>query len=194
MLIRRALWSAAVLQAVLATAAAASEGGESSLFAGDLGNAVWTLVIFLLVVVVLGKFAWGPLLSGLQEREQFIRESLEKAKEEREASESRLAEYEKKLNEARGEASEIVDEGRRDAEVVKGRIEEQAREEASQIVARAKREIELAKKTAISEIYTASAQFATAAAAKIIGREINPEDHQRLIEQSIREIEDLDAN
>ena len=80
------------LQAALAGAAFATDG-ESNLFAGDLGNAVWTVVIFLVVLVVLGKFAWGPLLSGLQEREQFIRESLEKAKEERDSSEARLAEY-----------------------------------------------------------------------------------------------------
>ena len=151
-------------------------------------------VVTLVVLVVLGKFAWGPLLSGLQEREQFIRESLEKAKEERDSSEARLAEYTQKLNEARAEASEIVDEGRRDAEVVKAKVEEDARTEASLILERAKREIELAKQSAIREIYTASAKFATNAASKIIGREIDPADHQRLIEQSIDEIEDLDAN
>ena len=136
---------ALALGARSAVAAASEAGaGESNLFAGDLGNMVWTLVIFLMVVFVLGKFAWGPLLSNLQDREKFIRDSLEQAKQDREAAEKRLAEYTEKLDEARAEATAIVEEGRRDAEVVKHRIEKEARGEADKLVERAKREIDLA--------------------------------------------------
>ena len=62
---------------------AAEEGGGLSPFAGNFGNALWTLGIFLVVVIVLGKFAWGPVLSLLQEREAFIHKSLADAKRER---------------------------------------------------------------------------------------------------------------
>jgi len=173
---------------------AAAEGGESNLFAGDLGNAVWTLVIFLLAVFVLGKFAWGPLLSTLQEREGFIRESLESAKSDREEAEARLKEYTDKLDEARAEASAIVDEGRRDAEVVKATIEQEARDEADNLIERAKREIDVAKATAIRDLYEQSATMATEIASRVIKREVSAADHERLVGEMIDELGDQDLN
>ena len=157
-------------------------------FAGDIGNALWTLVVFAAVIAVLGKFAWGPILSNLQAREDFIRTSLEQAKRDREEAEARLKEYESRLAQARAEASAIVDEGRRDGEVLKRRIEEDARKEAEAIVARGKREIEIATETAVKDIYRLSARLSTEIAGKVIGREIRPEDHERLIAQSIAEL------
>lgn len=182
------------LAALLFPAAAFAAEGESNLFAGDIGNAVWTLAIFLVVIFVLGKFAWGPLLSTLQERESFIRDSLEKAKEDREAAEARLHEYEEKLHEARAEAHEIVREGRRDADEVRRRVEAETKEEADKILARAKREIEIAKQTAVKELYTVSATLATKAASKIVRQELSPADHERLIEESIAELERMESN
>jgi F-type H+-transporting ATPase subunit b len=164
---------------------AAHEPAANNPFAGDVGNALWTLVIFGLVVLVLGKFAWGPLLRSLQAREEFIRESLEKARLEREAAEVRLREYEERLAQARQEASAIVEEGRRDAEVVKRRIEEDARREGEKMIERARREIQIATDTATKELYTLSARLATQMAAKVIGRELSSQDHQRLIAEAI---------
>lgn len=176
--------------ALAAPALAAEEGhgGEAAAnnpFAGDIGNALWTLVIFGLVVVVLGKFAWGPLLKSLQAREEFIRESLEKARLEREMAELRLREYEERLATARAEATAIVEEGRRDADAVKRRIEEDAKREADKAIERAKREIQIATDTATKELYTLSARLATDLAAKVIGRELTPKDHERLIAEAI---------
>jgi F-type H+-transporting ATPase subunit b len=172
--------------AIPALAAAAEESAEKpSLFAGDLGNSAWTLVIFAIVLIVLGKFAWGPILKTLQSRETFIREALESAKRDREAAEARLKEYEQKLAASRAEATAIVDEGRRDAEVVKRRIEAAAKEEADKTIERAKREIQIATDTATKELYTLSAKLATQLAAQVIGRELSPQDHQRLISQAI---------
>lgn len=193
---RKTLFTGLALTLLTAPAsfAAAAAGGENNLFAGDLGNAVWTLVIFLLAVFVLGKFAWGPLLSTLQDRENFIRESLESAKKDREEAEARLAEYTAKLEEARAEATAIVDEGRRDAEVVKNKIEEDARGEAGKMLERAKREIEVAKSTAIRELYETSASLATEVAARVIKREVSAADHERLIKDAISQIGDQDLN
>src|SRR5215213_8933030 len=95
------------LAAALAQETAAEGHGEPSLFSGNVGNAIWTLVIFGLVVLVLGKFAWGPILGTLQARETFIRESLETAKRDRDEAEARLREYEARLAQARGEATAI---------------------------------------------------------------------------------------
>jgi len=169
-------------------AEAAAEGQSNNLFAGDIGNVVWTLAIFGLVLFVLGRYAWGPILNALQSREAFIRESLEKAQADRLEAEARLKEYLDKINNARAEATAIVDEGRRDAETVKHRIEEDARTEAGKIIERGKHEIELATATAVKELYTTSAKLATELAGRILEREIKPQDHERLIAQAIDEL------
>ena len=173
-------------------AAAPEGGGENNIFAGDIGNIFWTLLIFGLVVFVLGKFAWGPLLETWQQREDFIRESLESAKSDRDAAEERLREYEARLNEARAEATEIVEEGRRDAEVLRQRIEEDARAESDKMIERAKREIGIAHETSVKELYELSGRLATGLAGRIVGRELEVEDHERLIRDSIAEMERLE--
>ncbi len=181
------IWALAALPAVASETHAPA--GEPSLFAGDLGNAVWTLVVFGLVVFLLGKYAWGPILTRLQEREGFIRDSLAQAKADRLAAEAQLKAYEDKLAHARAEASRIVEEGRRDAEAVKARIELTAREESERMIARAKREIDLAKDTAVKDLYTMAGRLATDAAARIIRQELKPEDQERLIAESIARLE-----
>ncbi len=187
----------ALLLAALSLApsvAMAAGGGENNLFAGDIGNAVWTLVIFLLVVFVLGKFAWGPLLAGLQSREQFIRDSLEEAKVQNDKATALAAEYEHKVHEAKTEATAIVEEGRRDAEAVKHQIEEQARAEADKMIKRARREIAIAQQTAVKEIYVTSARLATDLASRILKREVSAADHERLIAESIERIDRMESN
>lgn len=187
--------TAVLLLLVSAPALAAAEGGgETNIFAGDVGNVLWTLVIFVLVLFVLGKFAWGPLLDVLQQREDFIKSSLEEAKENREAAESRLRELEERMTQARAEATEIVEEGRRDAEVLRSRIEQEAREEGERMVERAKREIQIARETAIKELYDLSGHLATEIASKIVERELQAKDHQRLIDEAISEIGRAETN
>jgi F-type H+-transporting ATPase subunit b len=184
-MMKRALFMLAGLAMAVPALAAEAEHEAPSLFAGDLGNSFWTLLIFVVVLVVLGKFAWGPILNTLQTRENFIREALEKAKREREEAEERLREYEARLAGARAEASAIVDEGRRDAEVVKRRIEEDAKHQADLMIERAKREIQIATDTATKELYTLAARLATDMAGRILGREITAADHERLIAESL---------
>ncbi len=173
-----------------AEAAHGDEHGHDgpSLFTGDLGNIFWSLVTFGLVIFFLGRFAWGPLLKALKKREDFIRESLAEAKKEREEAEARLKEYEQKITAARDEATAIVEEGRRDAEVVRQRIEREARAEADAMVKRARRDIEIARDTAVSDIYRIAANLATDAAGRIIRKELSPDDHKELIEESIKGI------
>lgn len=185
-MIKRALFLLAVLSLV-ALPALAAEGAEAqpSLLAGDIGNVVWTVLIFVLVLVVLGKFAWGPILSTLQTRESFIHEALAKAKADRDEAEARLKQYEERLANARAEATAIVDEGRRDAEAVKRKIEADAKAEADKTIERAKREIQIATDTATKHLYELSAKLATDMAAKVIGRELSPQDHERLIAEAI---------
>lgn len=174
---------------------ASSGGGEASNpFAGDIGNALWTVVIFVLVLVVLGKFAWGPILDALQKREQFIHDSLAEAKIAREAAEASMKEHEAKLAQAKAEATAIVDEGRRDAEAVRSRIEQEAKVEADKMLERAKREISLATESAVSEIYSLSGKLATDVAARVIGKELSGADHERLLNEAINDFKAVQRN
>ncbi len=180
--------SALLLLAAPVMASGDGAEGGSTLFTGDLGNILWTLVTFVIVLVLLGKFAWGPILGALQKREEFIRDSLEQAKKDREAAEARLKEYSDKLQTAREEASAIVEEGRRDALVVKEKIDADTKAEAEALIDRAKREISIATETAVKELYGLTAKIATDAAARIIRKELSPSDHERLIAESIAEL------
>ena len=171
-------------------AAGSPHGGEGagSPFAGDVGSAFWTLLVFILVVIILGKYAWGPILKGLQKREDFIHDSLEQAKKDREEAETRLRDYEQKLGGAQAEASKIIGESRREAEDLKRSIEEAAKNEAAAMIERAKREIGLATDTAVKELYDLSGKLATDIASRIIRKEVDVREHERLISESIEEL------
>ncbi len=186
----------ALLTCVLVAAPALAATGEEEsggLFAGDLGSSIWTLVIFLSLVLVLGYFAWGPILETLKSREDFIRDSLEQAREHRESAAATLKEYEQKLVEARSEATAIVEEGRRDAEVLRQKIEENARAEGEKIIERAKREIRIARETAVKDLYDLSGHLATGIASHILGRELKAEDQERMIDEALDEMSGLSA-
>jgi len=189
-------WVAATVVVAGASPLFASEGGgeQPTLFTGDLGNILWSLVTFVAVLAVLGKFAWKPILGALQKREDFIRDSLAQAKQDREDAERRLKEYTEKVLAARAEATAIVDEGRRDAEVVKRGIEDEAKSEAKAILERGKREIAIATDTAVKELYTLGGKLAIEVAGRIIRRELNPREHERLIAESIDELQEVAGN
>ncbi len=186
---------AALLGLLMVSPVLGSEGagGETTLFTGDLGNIIWSLLTFAAVLFVLGKFAWGPILRALQKREDFIRNSLEQAKQDRDQAEARLKEYSDKLQAAQNEGTAIVQEARRDAEVVKRRIEEDAKGEADAIIERAKREIGIATDTAVKELYSLTAKLSTDVAARIIRKELDPAQHERLIAESIEELRVLEG-
>jgi len=166
----------------------APEAAALSPFAGNVGNAIWTLAIFLLVVVILGKFAWGPVLALLQERERFIHKSLADAKRDREEAEARLREYAAKIQTARVEAGAIVEEARRDAERLREDLKQRARTEADTMIQNAERQISLQTQRAIQEIRREAVDLSVAIASKIIQRNLTKEDNQRLIDEAIRHV------
>jgi hypothetical protein len=96
-------------------AGAHAEEHKSSIFDGGIGNSIVTLAIFGIVLYVLGKYAWPPLIKVLNDREYAIRTSLENAAKERKEAEKLLAQYKEQIDKARVEATAIVDEGRRGA-------------------------------------------------------------------------------
>jgi len=197
---KQRIWTAFMLLATFVVAlpvmGAEGQGGEEtiSLFGGTFGQAFWTLLIFVLVVLTLGKFAWGPLLATLQKREAFIRDSLASAKQDREDAEKRLNELEARLDKAREEASAIVEEGRRDSEEVKRRIEAEARQSADDTVERAKREIGIARDTALKSLHEEAAGLAMNMASSVLKRQLSPEDHGQLVQNALRQMRDQSSH
>ena len=167
----------------------AAEEAPLSPFAGNLGNAVWTLVIFVLVVLVLGKFAWGPVLSLLQQREEFIHKSLSDAKRDRDAAEARLKDYAAKLQSAQAEAVGIIEEARKDAERLRDELRQRARTEADTMLKNAERQIDLQTTRAVQQIRREAVDMSVAIASKLLQRNISKEDNEKLINDALKQME-----
>ncbi len=159
--------------------------GGGGIMSPEPGTMFWSAVSFLVTLLILVKFAWKPILTGLQAREESIRKALEEAQKSRTEAREILGQYEVKLSAAREEAHSILDESKRDAEVVKSKVITEAKQEAEDLSRRSLREIELAKAKALEELREATAALSMEIASKVLGRAVTPEDHRRLIDETI---------
>lgn len=150
-----------------------------------LPTMAWTAGIFFVVLVLLYKLAWGPLLKALDERESKIRDSLEAADRMRAEQVKFQAEQEQVLANARKEANEIVAEGKRDAEAVKEKIVSDAKAGAEDAKSRAITEIDRAKDNAVIEIHQRAVDLSIIIAEKLVGHAVSVEDQERLVQQTI---------
>jgi F-type H+-transporting ATPase subunit b len=171
------------------TAAAQEHGAQLSPFAGNVGNAVWTLAIFVIVVILLGKFAWGPVLALLQQREAFIHKSLSDAKRDRDEAEARLKEYAVKLQSAQREAVAILEEARRDAERLREELRGRAKTEAETLIKNAQRQVQVETTRALQQIRQEAVDLSVQIASKLLQRNISKEDNEKLITDALKQIE-----
>lgn len=169
-------------------AAEAAEGGGGSLFAVDLGLSVWTIVVFLIVLWVLAKYAWGPILGALDSREVGIRESIAEAQRLRAEAEAALEEHKKQLADARRQAQDIVAQGREAGEKVRSDIEAKAREESDRMIQRARGEIERERDRALETLRRESVDLAIAAASNLLERKLDSESDRALVEDYLDEL------
>lgn len=149
------------------------------------GLIVWTIITFVVVLVILRSKVWGPLLLALDEREQRIREALESADRVREEARAQQAEHEKRLAEAETQARQIVTEAREAAEKVGQQIVETAREEAQRAAERATQSIETAKRAALIELRSTAADMAVQAAGAILDAELDADRNRKLADDFI---------
>ncbi len=152
------------------------------------GTLFWTALTFISLVLLLKQMAWKPLLRALDEREQRMKEQLQKADEARQDAERKLAEYQAMLDKARHEAQEVINDGRKRAETTKDEIVRKAQTDADQMVQRAKREISLEREKALEEIKRTAGELSLAIASKIISKSLNAKEHQDLIRDAVRDL------
>ena len=155
----------------------------------DPGLFIWTIVTFLVLLALLGKFAWRPLLQALESRQERIRKSLEDAERTRQELERLQQESAKMMQQARIEAESIVTQTRADAERLREELKQKAKDEADNILRNAQQQIQLQTRQAIQQIRHEVADIAVLLASKLLERNIAKEDNARLIDDTLKQIE-----
>jgi F-type H+-transporting ATPase subunit b len=155
----------------------------------DLVVAIATIVVFALLLIVLTKTAWKPILSGLKAREEGIRGQIEGAEKANAEARALLEDHRKKVAAATEEARAIVEEGRKDAEALRAKVESEAVAEAARERERAVRDIQLAKDAALKDIYSRVADLATDVAGKILQQRLDAGQHRKLVDEAVTSFE-----
>lgn len=189
-----------LLAALAPSAALAAEegaaGGDSAPNPAQFQIApfITTIVLFLVVLWILNKYAWPHILGALKSREEKIRSEIEQAERSRKQAQQALQEYEQALSQARSEAAKILEDAKAEQQKIAQEMRAKTDQEIQAMRESAKRDIESAKRAAISEIYNQMATTATSVASKILQRELRAEDHRDLVEQSLSELETARSN
>lgn len=152
------------------------------------------VIAFIVLFVVMAKFAFPPMTKMLDERANKIRESLEKAEQTRVEAERLLDEYKQQMAEARTEATQIIEQGRKVAESMKAEIVAKAKDEADAERAKAVEAIKAEKAAAVAELKSEVADLSVAVAGKIIGSSLSKADHEALIDKYLAEVGSLHEN
>lgn len=155
----------------------------------NIGLAIWTILTFLIVLLVLRRYAWRPILNGMEARERGIQQLIDDAEQARREAEELLEQYRRQLAEARAEGQRIVAESKSAAERVREDVLARARSEAEAIVSRAGTEIDLERQKALAEIRERAVDLAIGAAEKVIRESLDEERHRRIAESYLHEIE-----
>jgi len=160
---------------------------------GGLLNLDRSLIIqavnFLLLLLLLYRFLYRPLLRALESRSAAIKEQLEEAQAAREGAQRQLADSEARLREARAEAQAAREAAQREAQELRERLTAQAREEASRLVASARAEIEQDVRRAKAELREEVGDLAVAIAERLIRQSLRGDDHRRLVEEALARLE-----
>jgi len=164
-----------------ATPALAQEAGPD-LLSLNAGLMFWTLIIFVLLMVVLWKFAFGPITRAVEAREAALSEAIEAAKRDREEAARLLAEHKRQIDAARAEAQRFIAEGRALGEKMRTDMLELTRREQADMLERARREIDAEKGRAIAELRREAVELAIAGASRVIERNLDSATNRQLVE------------
>jgi F-type H+-transporting ATPase subunit b len=168
----------------------AQGGGEAepSLFDINTGLSTWTLIVFVGLLLILSKFAWGPILQAVEAREKGIQASLDEAASRNEEAAGLLAQHREQLADARRQANELIAEGRAVGQSVRKDIEDKARTEAQGIVERARAEIERERDAALEMLRRESVELALAAASRLMQENLDQAKDRQIVERYLSDL------
>ena len=158
------------------------------IFSGSLGDSVWTVIAFVLLVVVLGKLAWKPLLTGLKDREDRIRLEITTAENARKQAEKTLAEYNSRVEQLEQQGRQMTEEAVREAQQQGRDIAEKARQESLAIKQKAQSDIDAAHDAAKNRLWEETGDIVLALSSRVLGRTITDDDNQRLIREAVEKL------
>ena len=165
-------------------------GGSSGVF--DLPNIsliFWEVIAFAFLLGLLYWFVYPPIRDQIQRRQSQIESAIDEAEKTRAEARELLAEYRRQIEEARGESRKILEEGRKQAEAQRERTKREAREEGDRIIKRAREEIERERDAALREVRREVSGMVIQASEQVIGRELDAEEHERLISDALDDLE-----
>ena len=172
------------VEPVLAQPSEASNGGaEKGIFSGSFADAVWTVVAFVVLLVVLGGAAWRPMLSALRGREEQIRQQLDTAESTRKQAEVMLGDYQQ-------QGLQIVDKATEQARQLEKTAVEKASEEAIAMKRKAQGDIEYEQLAASQQLWQQAGDMLLTISSEILGRVVTHEDNQRLIYEALKKLEE----
>ncbi len=154
----------------------------------NVAQLIYSTIAFLVLLALLSRFAFPPIVDMLEKRQATIKESLERAEETRVEAERLLGEYKKQIAKARAEAHTITEQGKKVGESMKDDIVGKAREEATALVEKAREEIAAEKRKALDDLTERVADLTVAAASRVVSKTLDEADHKRLIEEYLAEI------
>jgi F-type H+-transporting ATPase subunit b len=152
----------------------------------DLG--IYTLIVFGLLMIILGKYAWPNIAAGLKKREASIIGAREEAAKAKADAEELRAKLQKDYADAQDKIRAMIEDARRDAESLRITEREAGARDAQEARERARREIQAEKDAVLQELYQQAVQLASLLASKTIRRQLSPDDHKRLLDESLAEI------
>ncbi len=152
------------------------------------GLTLWTAITFLVLIAVLAKWAFGPIVKMLDERERTIREAIEQAKKERAEAERLLNEQKEALTRSQREAAELARRSQAEIEALRADLTARARKEADELVDSARRQIQEEQAKAVAEIRGQAVDLAIAAAGRLIQSSLDEKAQRKLVEEYIAEL------
>ncbi len=178
-----------VLQENAPAAAQAAEHAEPmGVFALTQSVMTWTLIIFGVLMIVLMKFAFPPILGYAAAREKRIQDALDESKRQREEAAQLLETQRQELAKARGEAQQLIVEGRQGAEKVRQELLARSKAEQEELIARAKADIEAERLKAVESVRREAVDLALAAAAKLVEQRLDSENDRRIVTEFLSRV------
>ena len=162
---------------------------DNALVQPDPGLFFWTIAVFLVLLFLLKRFAWGPLLAALDERQAGIRKSLDDADQARKELEQVREEAEAIIGKARAEADGIISDARADGGQLRDDLRQQAQQQAQAIVENAERQIQQERDRALQQIRQEAVDMSLMIASKLIRRNLTAEDNASLIDEALKQVQ-----